>query len=95
MHTHRSDQTNGPRSLSTELYGTVLYCIVLQPTCCTHLAFQILQVAVAAEFKRPVSVHCVKGYGHLLDFFSGLDKSPDSCPPRYACWTDLVRAAFV
>lgn len=41
-----------------------------------------MQVAVAAEFMRPVSVHCVKGYGHLLDFFSALDKTPDSCPPR-------------
>lgn len=40
------------------------------------------QVALAAEFKRPVSVHCVKGYGHLLDYFTSLSKSPDSCPPK-------------
>lgn len=37
---------------------------------------------MAAEFQRPVSVHCVKGYGHLLDFFAGLAKAPDTCPPK-------------
>lgn len=42
----------------------------------------LVQVALAAEFRRPVSVHCVKGYGHLLDFFASLAQNPDSCPPR-------------
>lgn len=52
----------------------------------TSLAHQMellkLQVAVAAEFQRPVSVHCVKGYGHLLDFFASLAKAPATCPPK-------------
>jgi hypothetical protein len=42
----------------------------------------VLQVALAAEFKRPISLHCVKGYGHLLTYFTTLGKTPDSCPPR-------------
>lgn len=40
------------------------------------------QVALAAEFQRPVSVHCVKGYGHLLDFFASLSATPEACPPK-------------
>lgn len=41
-----------------------------------------MQVALAAEFQRPVSVHCVKGYGHLLDFFASLSATPEACPPK-------------
>lgn len=33
------------------------------------------QLAIAAEFGRPVSVHCVRGYGHLLGLFSQLGAS--------------------
>lgn len=44
--------------------------------------FAVVQVALAAEFKRPVSVHCVKGYGHLLSYFTTLAKKTDSCPPK-------------
>jgi hypothetical protein len=27
-------------------------------------------------------MHCVRGYGHLLQLFSGLTKQPDVCPPK-------------
>jgi TatD DNase family protein len=37
------------------------------------------QVALAAELQRPVSVHCVRAYGHMRDFFAALP--PDACPP--------------
>eukprot|EP00879_Flechtneria_rotunda_P013455 GHRR01014049.1.p1 GENE.GHRR01014049.1~~GHRR01014049.1.p1 ORF type:complete len:410 (+),score=116.67 GHRR01014049.1:85-1314(+) len=40
------------------------------------------QVALAAEFQRPVSIHCVRGYGHLLQFFQQLAKQPSACPPK-------------
>ena len=46
----------------------------------TSLAHQLellrLQVGLAAELQRPVSVHCVRGYGHLLQLFSDLNSKP-------------------
>ena len=36
------------------------------------------QLAIAAAYGRPVSVHCVLGYGHLLQLFAGL--APGTCP---------------
>lgn len=41
-----------------------------------------MQVQIAAEFQRPVSLHCVRGYGHLLVMFSELAKRPACCPPK-------------
>lgn len=38
------------------------------------------QVAIAAEYKRPVSMHCVRAYGHMLELFSKL--TPDLCPTK-------------
>jgi hypothetical protein len=37
-------------------------------------------MALAAELQRPVSLHCVRAYGHLADYFRGLE--PDACPPK-------------
>jgi TatD DNase family protein len=37
----------------------------------------ITQLEVAAELKRPVSVHCLKAWGDLLSTFSSLQKLPD------------------
>lgn len=39
------------------------------------------QLAVAAELGRPVSIHCVRGYGHLLQLFAGLPRDGGGCPP--------------
>jgi Tat protein secretion system quality control protein TatD with DNase activity len=40
-------------------------------------------VSLAGEFQRPVSVHCVRGSGHLLAFFTHLASSTplSACPP--------------
>jgi TatD DNase family protein len=27
-------------------------------------------------------MHCVRGYGHLLQLFSSLTRQPNSCPPK-------------
>jgi len=35
---------------------------------------------IAAEHRRPVSMHCVRGYGHLHDLLRRL--GPGACPPR-------------
>ncbi|KAF8063711.1 scn1 [Scenedesmus sp. PABB004] len=49
----------------------------------TSLAHQLelvrRQVAVAAELRRPVSVHCVRGYGALLGLLA--DLPPGAAPP--------------
>jgi Tat protein secretion system quality control protein TatD with DNase activity len=45
-----------------------------------QLALLREQLALAAELRRPVSVHCVRGYGHLLALFAGLP-GPAACPP--------------
>ena len=37
-----------------------------------QLALLREQLALAAELRRPVSVHCVRGYGHLLQLLAGL-----------------------
>lgn len=37
-----------------------------------QLALLRRQLGIAATTRRPVSVHCVKGYGHLLELFRGL-----------------------
>eukprot|EP00775_Hariotina_reticulata_P009067 gene9067-9237_t len=47
-----------------------------------QLALLQIQIAIAAEFNRPVSVHCVRGYGHLLQLFSALSATPGGCPPK-------------
>ncbi|GAX75168.1 hypothetical protein CEUSTIGMA_g2612.t1 [Chlamydomonas eustigma] len=39
-----------------------------------------LHLRLAAELKRPVSMHCVRAYGHLHDMIK--DLGPDNCPPR-------------
>jgi TatD DNase family protein len=44
------------------------------------IAASWLQIGLAAELQRPVSIHCVKGYGHLLDLFKAL--TPEDCPPK-------------
>eukprot|EP00879_Flechtneria_rotunda_P018956 GHRR01019899.1.p1 GENE.GHRR01019899.1~~GHRR01019899.1.p1 ORF type:complete len:129 (+),score=21.96 GHRR01019899.1:1681-2067(+) len=51
-------------------------------TACLSDCFLVLEVALAAEFQRPVSIHCVRGYGHLLQFFQQLAKQPSACPPK-------------
>lgn len=38
------------------------------------------QLAIAATHHRPVSCHCVRGYGHLLQLFSAMQ--PQQCPPK-------------
>lgn len=84
--TPSANQTGGGESLSQAKSHTTLAlhacytCTLYVSTPYTTLL--CTQVALAAEFKRPVSVHCVKGYGHLLDFFTSLSKDPDSCPPK-------------
>jgi hypothetical protein len=45
-----------------------------------QLALLAEQLALAAELGRPASVHCVRGYGHLLSLFAGLP-GPGACPP--------------
>lgn len=35
---------------------------------------------LAAELGRPVSLHCVRAYGHLADYFRALP--PARCPPK-------------
>jgi Tat protein secretion system quality control protein TatD with DNase activity len=65
-----------------ELHSAVL---ATQASHALHLKlhfFAVLQVGLAVEFKRPVSVHCVKGYGRLLTYFTALGKTPGSCPPK-------------
>lgn len=38
-----------------------------------------MQMALAAELSRPVSVHCVKAYGKIVDFLRDADRER---PPR-------------
>lgn len=38
------------------------------------------QLHIAAELGRPVSIHCVRAYGHLLQTFLGM--KPEECPPK-------------
>lgn len=45
-----------------------------------QMALVKAQVALAAEFARPVSVHCVRAHGHLEEFLRGLPM--DGAPPR-------------
>lgn len=45
-----------------------------------QLALTERHIRVAAEFRRPVSMHCVRGYGHLQDLFRSLPE--DQVPPR-------------
>lgn len=37
-------------------------------------------IALAAEVAKPVSLHCVRGYGHLAQLFRELE--PHDCPPK-------------
>jgi hypothetical protein len=46
-----------------------------------QLALLREQLALAAELSRPVSIHCVRGYGHLLQLFAALPASGAGCPP--------------
>lgn len=45
-----------------------------------QLALLREQLELAAELGRPVSVHCVRGYGHLLQLFAGMPRG-EGCPP--------------
>lgn len=45
-----------------------------------QMALLRLQLNVAVQLQRPVSIHCVRSYGHLLELFFHL--SPEQCPPR-------------
>jgi TatD DNase family protein len=40
-------------------------------------------MALAAELQRPVSMHCVRAFGHAADFFRALE--PADCPPKVCC----------
>ncbi|KAI8467797.1 MAG: hypothetical protein J3K34DRAFT_370036 [Monoraphidium minutum] len=47
-----------------------------------QLALLEEQLGLAAELGRPVSVHCVRGYGHLLQLFQRLARGDGAgCPP--------------
>jgi hypothetical protein len=45
-----------------------------------QLALLREQLALAARHGRPVSVHCVRGYGHLLQLLASLPRE-GGCPP--------------
>eukprot|EP00198_Chlamydomonas_reinhardtii_P014418 XP_001703755.1 predicted protein [Chlamydomonas reinhardtii] len=66
----------------------------LQPGWDHQLALTEAHLALAAELRRPVSMHCVQGYGHLQDMLRRL--GPEGCPPKimlhsYGGSVDLVK----
>lgn len=51
-----------------------------QPSWSHQLALTELHLRLAAELQRPTSLHCVQGYGHLMDMIRRL--GPGACPPK-------------
>jgi len=39
-----------------------------------------MHLRLAAELRRPVSMHCVRSYGHMQQMFRAL--KPENCPPK-------------
>ncbi|GLC39209.1 hypothetical protein PLESTM_000864100 [Pleodorina starrii] len=66
----------------------------LQPSWSHQLALTELHLRLASELRRPASLHCVQGYGHLQDMLRRL--GPEGCPPKimlhsYGGSVDLIK----